>query len=188
MNKKTTQRFVKEFKNLQTVCMHPNIIEIYGVTRDRGFYNMVLQLPNYGDLREYLKINSSKLEWTDKLRMALHDEKLLIGLSKDEKSKTSNTSVYGMQDTLTREREISIEGTPNSYIQLFKRCWNYGPNQRPELEEISRKLMDLSENENLVCTSNFDEFISGTTSKISNSDIQLSSIMTMRSFYLWSTL
>ncbi|RIB16308.1 hypothetical protein C2G38_2190334 [Gigaspora rosea] len=72
------------------------------------------------------------------------------------------------------EREIFIEGTPNSYIQLYKRCWNYCPNQRPELEEISRKLIDLSENENLVCTSNFDEFISDTTPKISISDIQLS--------------
>ncbi|RIB09075.1 hypothetical protein C2G38_2251616 [Gigaspora rosea] len=31
---------------------------------------MVLQLANNEDLREYLKINFSKLEWTDKLRMA----------------------------------------------------------------------------------------------------------------------
>ncbi|RIB13259.1 hypothetical protein C2G38_1750782 [Gigaspora rosea] len=71
MNEKTTQRFVKELKNLQTVCMHPNIIEILWNNLRSGFYNMVLQLANYGDLREYLKINSSKLEWTDKLRMAV---------------------------------------------------------------------------------------------------------------------
>ncbi|RIB16307.1 kinase-like domain-containing protein [Gigaspora rosea] len=61
MDKNTIRRFVKEFAN---------IIEFYGVTRDRGFYNMVLQLANNGDLREYLKINFSKLGWTDRLRMA----------------------------------------------------------------------------------------------------------------------
>ena len=31
---------------------------------------MILQLANNGDLREYLKINFSKLGWTDRLRMA----------------------------------------------------------------------------------------------------------------------
>ncbi|RIB07478.1 hypothetical protein C2G38_2045978 [Gigaspora rosea] len=48
---------------------------------------------------------------------------------------------------IQRKRKISLEGTPDSYIQLYKRCWNYDSNQRPELEEISRKLMDLSDNE-----------------------------------------
>ncbi|KAF0467211.1 kinase-like protein [Gigaspora margarita] len=252
MEEKTIQRFAKELKNLRKVCEHPNIIKFYGVTRDRGFYNMVLQLANNGDLREYLKINFSKLEWTDKLRMAreisdgleflhkndiihrdlhsknilVHEGKLMIadfGFSKDETSKTSNASVHGMQAYIDPQcfksesyrrskksdiyslgvilweissgrppfqslakipygiifhvseggREIPIEDTPSSYIQLYKRCWNYDPNQRPELEEISRKLMDLSENENFG-TSKFDEFISDTTSKISNSDIPLS--------------
>ncbi|RIB05544.1 hypothetical protein C2G38_587461 [Gigaspora rosea] len=30
-------------------------------------------------------------------------------------------------------REIPVEGTPDSYIQLYKRCWNYDPNQHSEL-------------------------------------------------------
>ncbi|RIB16309.1 hypothetical protein C2G38_2190335 [Gigaspora rosea] len=69
MNEKTTQRFVKELKNLQKACMHPNIIGFYGIG-DFIIWILQLQLANNGDLREYLKINSSKLEWTDKLRMA----------------------------------------------------------------------------------------------------------------------
>ncbi|RIB09068.1 kinase-like domain-containing protein [Gigaspora rosea] len=136
-------------------------------------------------LREYLKINSSKLEWTDKLRMA---REILDGLKflhkniiihrdlcswnasyidpqyfKSGSYKCSKKSdiFFGKADrhfnrlkkipydiifhASKGEREISIEGIPNSYIQLYKRCWNYGLNQRPELEEISRKLMDLSE-------------------------------------------
>ncbi|RIB13260.1 kinase-like domain-containing protein [Gigaspora rosea] len=240
MDEKTIQRFVKELKNLQKVCNHPNVIEIYGITRDRGFYHMILQLANNGDLRKYLKINFSKLEWTDKLRMAreisdgleflhkydiihrnihsrnilVHDGKLLIadfGLSKDETSKPSSASVHGVSAYIDPQcfkgesykrskksdiysfgvilweissgrppfqsinpygiiihvsqggREKPVEGTPDSYIQLYKRCWNDDPNQRPELEEIQESLLDLSGNEN------FD-----TTSEISNLDIPLS--------------
>ncbi|KAF0476163.1 kinase-like protein [Gigaspora margarita] len=33
-------------------------------------------------------------------------------------------------------REQPIEGTPNSYIQLYKRCWDYNPDLRPSIEEI----------------------------------------------------
>ncbi|RIB16303.1 kinase-like domain-containing protein [Gigaspora rosea] len=233
MDEKTIQRFAKELKNLRKVCKHPNIIEFYGVTR-----------ANNGDLREYLKINFSKLEWTDKLRMAheisagleflhkndiihrdlhilmiqnhqnmftrsrdvidqslaskelvkpsaqelkfpliydthsknilVHDEKMLIadfGSSKDETSKTSNDSVHGVKAYIDpqcfenvpykRSKKSDIysfgvilweisKGTPVSYIQIYERCWNYDPNRRPELEEISRKLMDLSKSIELI--------------------------------------
>ncbi|RIB29514.1 kinase-like domain-containing protein [Gigaspora rosea] len=37
-------------------------------------------------------------------------------------------------------RERPIEGTPNSYIQLYKRCWDYNPELRPTIEEISENL------------------------------------------------
>ncbi|KAF0403896.1 kinase-like protein [Gigaspora margarita] len=237
MDKKTVQRSVKELKNIQKVCnKHPNIIGFYGVTRDRGFYNMVLQLANNGDLREYLKINFPMLEWADKLRMAreisdgleflhnndiihrdlhsknilVHDEKLLIsdfGLSKDETSKTSSASVHGMQAYIDPQclenvsykrskksdiysfgvilweissgrlpfqslpktpyaiiihvskggREKPVEGTPDSYIQLYKKCWNDDPNKRPELEEIQENLLDLSRNENFGTNNDYEK-------------------------------
>ncbi|RIB13250.1 kinase-like domain-containing protein [Gigaspora rosea] len=162
-DKNSIRRFVKELKNIQKVCnKHPNIIEFYGVTRA---------------LQKY----------------SIHDKKILIadfGLSKDETSKTSNASVHGMHayidpqclENVSYKRskksdiysfgvilwEISsgrppfqsfakipygiifhvskggrvkpVEGTPDSYIQLYKRCWNYDPNQRPELEEIQESL------------------------------------------------
>ncbi|RIB12590.1 hypothetical protein C2G38_2200218 [Gigaspora rosea] len=84
-------------------------------------------------------------EWLKNIIHEVHDEKLLIAyfsLSKDETSKTSNASVHGVQAytdlenvSYKRGRKISVEGTTDSYIKLYKRCWNYNLNQRPELGE-----------------------------------------------------
>ncbi|RIB06150.1 hypothetical protein C2G38_2217862 [Gigaspora rosea] len=137
MNEKTTQRFVKELKNLQTVCMHPNIIEILW-SNSSGSYK-----------------RSKKSDiFFGKFQMA------------DRHFNRLKKIPYGIIFHASKgEREISIEGTPNSYIQLYKRCWNY-------------------------VTSNFDEFISGTMPKISISDIQLSTDSNngYEKFYLWITL
>ncbi|RIB29563.1 hypothetical protein C2G38_2238823 [Gigaspora rosea] len=43
-----------------------------------GYYNMVLQYANEGNLREYLKTNFIKSQWTDKLRIA---KEIAFGLS-----------------------------------------------------------------------------------------------------------
>ncbi|KAF0349989.1 kinase-like protein [Gigaspora margarita] len=180
-DEKTVHSLVKELKNIQKVCnRHPNIIKFYGVTRDRGFYNMILQLANNGDLREYLKTNFSKLKWTDKLQMAreisdgleflhkndiihrdlhsknilVHDEKIFgvilweISSGRPPFQSLPKTPFGIIFHVSKGGREKPVEGTPDSYIQLYIRCWNYDPNQRPELEEIQESLLVLSGKEN----------------------------------------
>ncbi|KAF0499945.1 kinase-like protein [Gigaspora margarita] len=34
------------------------------------------------------------------------------------------------------EREKPVEGTPSDYVDLYKRCWNDEPDNRPKIEEI----------------------------------------------------
>ncbi|KAF0502412.1 kinase-like protein [Gigaspora margarita] len=63
--------FIEEFKLLEKITSHPNIIDFYGVTKDTfGHYNLILQLANHGNLRDYFKENYSKLEWDTKIRIA----------------------------------------------------------------------------------------------------------------------
>ncbi|KAF0467210.1 calmodulin-dependent protein kinase [Gigaspora margarita] len=135
----TTQRFVKELKNLQKVCKHPNIIEFYGVTRDQGSYIMIF---------------TPKIFYGRPPFKSLNPYAIIIHVSQGG-------------------REKPIEGTPDSYIQIYERCWNYDPNQRPELKEIQESLLNLLRKENFG-TSKFDKFISDSTPKISNSEIPLS--------------
>ncbi|RIB30424.1 hypothetical protein C2G38_2152735 [Gigaspora rosea] len=62
---------IKELRLLRKVDFHQNIIKFYGVTKDNhGFYNMILQYANDGNLQEYLKANFTKLQWIDKLHIS----------------------------------------------------------------------------------------------------------------------
>ncbi|KAF0521648.1 kinase-like protein [Gigaspora margarita] len=59
--------FINKLKLLRSVCYHPNIITFYGVTKDsNGNYSMILEYANEGTLREYLKTNFTRLQWTHK--------------------------------------------------------------------------------------------------------------------------
>ncbi|KAF0558229.1 kinase-like protein [Gigaspora margarita] len=72
------QEFINELKLLRKVCSHQNIIAFYGVTKDQnGVYNMVLQYANDGNLRDYLRLNFKRLQWTDKLHIA---KEIVLGL------------------------------------------------------------------------------------------------------------
>ncbi|KAF0426411.1 kinase-like protein [Gigaspora margarita] len=78
LDEKIIKDFINVLKLLRRVDCHPNVIKFYGVAKDNnGYYNMVLQYANDGNLREYLKANFNELQWTDKLRIA---EEIVHGL------------------------------------------------------------------------------------------------------------
>ncbi|UZO10568.1 uncharacterized protein OCT59_002148 [Rhizophagus irregularis] len=43
-------------------------------------------------------------------------------------------------------REIPISGTPIEYLNLYKSCWNYEPNERPSIIQVYNKLEEMSKN------------------------------------------
>ncbi|RIB05724.1 hypothetical protein C2G38_2218863 [Gigaspora rosea] len=97
-----------------------------------------------------------------------------FGLSKHETSRTSSSTVCGVlvyidpkcfevvdhhSTNSAKETknwpfiysEKPVEGTPNQYIQLYEKCWDHDPNQRPTIEKISEtfvilKILDFSVN------------------------------------------
>ncbi|KAF0356615.1 kinase-like protein [Gigaspora margarita] len=78
LDEKIVKDFVKELKLLLKVSNHPNMIKFYGVTKDnQGYYNLILQHAEDGNLRDYLKANFKTLQWTDKLNMA---KEIVLGL------------------------------------------------------------------------------------------------------------
>ncbi|KAF0519717.1 kinase-like protein [Gigaspora margarita] len=78
VNYDDVRQFVKEIKILQKASYHSHIIQFYGVTMDNeGYFSIVMQLAE-GDLRNYLRKNFSKLEWSDKYRIA---KEITLGLT-----------------------------------------------------------------------------------------------------------
>ncbi|RIB30623.1 hypothetical protein C2G38_2152075 [Gigaspora rosea] len=229
IDEKIIKDFIDELKLLRKVSCHPNVITFYAVTKDNyGHYNMILEYANEGTLREYLKINSTKLRWADKLCIAkelahgllflhnsdiihrdLHSKNILIhqsqpkitdfGLSKqiNENSSTSSSIIHGMPAYIEPQcfidqkykrdkrsdvysfgvilweissgrppfqtfkpndyslvihisngnREEPIEGTPSQYIELYKKCWDKDPDNRPETSVIFNDIKQLVLNE-----------------------------------------
>ncbi|KAF0408014.1 kinase-like protein [Gigaspora margarita] len=127
------QKFVKELKHLQKVYKHQNVVEFYGVTRDVSseFY-MKSDIYSFGVI--LWEISSGRPPFD---KFSERNQVLAIHI-------------------LQGKREEAVEGTPNQYIQLYKRCWDHNPDQRPTIKEISdnisaiSKILDFSVNSNYV--------------------------------------
>ncbi|RHZ64780.1 hypothetical protein Glove_320g127 [Diversispora epigaea] len=70
----TTELFFSELKQYSRASSHKNIIGFYGISQKvdvkRNEYILVLEYANGGTLRDHLKSNFEKLEWSDKLNLA----------------------------------------------------------------------------------------------------------------------
>ncbi|CAB4393188.1 unnamed protein product [Rhizophagus irregularis] len=43
-------------------------------------------------------------------------------------------------------REKSVDGTPNEYTKLYSECWNYEPDERPDMHQVVTVLRELNSN------------------------------------------
>ncbi|EXX70781.1 uncharacterized protein OCT59_019176 [Rhizophagus irregularis] len=83
------KEFIIKLKALRIIYFNQNINRFYGITKDSdGNYFSILEYANEGNLRDYLKNKFSKLQWDDKVHMALditgglmclHSKKIIHG-------------------------------------------------------------------------------------------------------------
>ncbi|CAG8480159.1 10990_t:CDS:10 [Gigaspora rosea] len=66
------KKLLREVMNLKEINQNKNVVKFYGLTKEssKNYYSIVLQQCYGEDLRVYMKNNSSKMNWTFKIRIA----------------------------------------------------------------------------------------------------------------------
>ncbi|CAB4426303.1 unnamed protein product [Rhizophagus irregularis] len=138
------KEFIKKLKDFYKID-HSNIKRFFGLTR-------VLEYANEGNLRDYLKIKFSILQWDDKLQIALdiarglmhlHSKKIIHG---NLVTRVITSYLIVVENKLLNgEREEPVVNTPSEYLQLYQKCWQDDPNLRPETYEILAQLEKQSD-------------------------------------------
>ncbi|RIB12262.1 kinase-like domain-containing protein [Gigaspora rosea] len=162
INDKIINDFIKELKTLQKVSFHPNIIQLYGVTRGypKTGYNLILQYASEGDLRSYLSNNFANLRWVDKLRIAgeitlglmflhnhsiihrdLHSKNILVH---ENKMMISDFNLSKQLTDISSVSKSSVNGIP-TYIdpQCFKDS-QYSRNKKSDIYSLGVILWEIS--------------------------------------------
>ncbi|CAJ0872540.1 15084_t:CDS:2 [Entrophospora sp. SA101] len=133
------KRFVYEFRSHKRVDYHDNILNIHGITKDpnSGNYLLVLQYANHGTLQEYLSANADKLDWENKLRLAYQ---LASGIQTLHHEGIIHRDLHLYPYNI---RENKVDGTPEEYFDLYTRCWDAEPDNRPDIKFVVECLEEL---------------------------------------------
>ncbi|CAG8761859.1 11278_t:CDS:1, partial [Dentiscutata heterogama] len=57
-----------------------------------------------------------------------------------------NRPRYDLDFIISGSCEKPIVGTPKQYIDLYSKCWNYDPNERPSMIQIFQQLNMMTPN------------------------------------------
>ncbi|CAB4438045.1 unnamed protein product [Rhizophagus irregularis] len=143
------KEIVRELKIQREVDFHDNIIRCHGITKFESEnhlnnnYMLVMEYADGGSLRNYLKENFSKLTWDDKYLMAyqlacavscLHDEKIIHrDLHSGNILVHKNTIKLADFEISQGLRETVVPDTPNEYVEIYTKCWDGEPDNRPTI-------------------------------------------------------
>ncbi|RIB08205.1 kinase-like domain-containing protein [Gigaspora rosea] len=154
MNEKKIKALVKELRLLQQVCSFPNIIKLYGLTKDPyGDYHIVLQYADDGNLREYLEKNFSVMKWTDKLRtaseiaqglMSLHEHNI-IHKSFHSKNILIHQGQIMISDSGLTKKSKQIASMPAYFEpQCLQKNSNYELDKKSDIYSLGVILWEIS--------------------------------------------
>ena len=111
----------------------------------------VYGMPAYIDPQCYIKINYKRNEKSD-----IYSLGVLLWEISSGKPPFSEISILKISlDIVKGIRETPVSNTPFEYQRLYENCWKEEPNQRPNIDEVYKGLIQLKlqfdHNENKVC-------------------------------------
>ncbi|RIA84884.1 kinase-like domain-containing protein [Glomus cerebriforme] len=165
---KKLEEFIKELKFIRSFNYHPNINHFAGHSKnilvngdkenrtlmivDFGLFKVLTEKPSPDS-----KQGIGMLEYTDPMFFKSNNSNFIRDKKSDIYSLgillweiTSGHPPYQDIDQIFLSskigkgfREKPIKGTPSNYSDLYERCWNDDPNQRPDIDEVYVILIKL---------------------------------------------
>ncbi|GBC22500.2 kinase-like domain-containing protein [Rhizophagus irregularis DAOM 181602=DAOM 197198] len=155
LNNITVKEIIRELKNQREVDYHDNIIRCHGITKFESTeyhvgnnYMLVMEYANNGSLRSYLEKNFGKLTWDDKYIMAyqlacavscLHNE----GIVHRDLHSGEQYDVGLALEILQGLRETVVPDTPENYVEIYTKCWDGEPDNRPNIYQVVDCLKEM---------------------------------------------
>ncbi|RHZ46439.1 hypothetical protein Glove_621g60 [Diversispora epigaea] len=156
----TEELFVNEIKQYSRASSHENIIGFYGISQKDSKSNeciLVLEYANGGTLRDYLKSNFKKLEWSNKLNLAkqivkaiehLHSNDVTHGDLHSENILLHDNTIKISISRLITESSIDsknvLESIEYSDPMVFKRLGKYSKTKASDIYSIGILLWEIS--------------------------------------------
>ncbi|GBC22533.2 kinase-like domain-containing protein [Rhizophagus irregularis DAOM 181602=DAOM 197198] len=149
------EEIIRELKNQREVDYHDNIICCHGITKFESAeyhvsnnYMLVMEYANNGSLRSYLEKNFGKLTWDDKYIMAyqlacavscLHNK----GIVHRDLHSGERYDVGLALEILQGLRETVVPDTPENYVEIYTKCWDGEPDNRPNIYQVVDRLKEM---------------------------------------------
>ncbi|RHZ46442.1 hypothetical protein Glove_621g48 [Diversispora epigaea] len=158
-----TELFDNELKQYLRASSHENIIGFYGISQKDSKSNeciLVLEYANGGTLRDHLKSNFEKLEWSDKLNLAqqivkaiehLHSNDIIHGdlhskniLLQDNTIKISDFGIARLSTESSIDSKNSLGSIEYSDPIFLKRLGKYSKTKASDIYSIGILLWEIS--------------------------------------------
>ncbi|CAB4388341.1 unnamed protein product [Rhizophagus irregularis] len=165
------------------ILVHQNVIKLadFGLSCRAGVSNSVKdvfgKIP-YIDPQRFRKCTSNYDKKSDVYSVGVLLWEISSGQKPFESFDNHDNQLALMYYILDGNREVPIVGTPDDYINIYTRCWQYNPDDRPDMHRVFSDLTKVNINEyTSLAEKNTNTSENFTEQKINNSLNDCSGLM-----------
>ncbi|CAJ0647225.1 4976_t:CDS:2 [Entrophospora sp. SA101] len=144
-NRSILHSFIDELKLHKKLDFHSNILKFYGITKGKIKFSIFgLSLQSTSDIKGDMTYIGPQCYEKNNKKSDIYNLGFLLWEISSGKTPSRNLYLPSNNNTSSFSssiiQESSAKGTPQSYIDVYKNCWNDDPDKRPDINEIEKLL------------------------------------------------